>query len=70
VVTGLTAVFDLSAFDNEPVVNLRFQFGSDKLEGGDGANFDNIVIETIPEPSTSLLGVLAFGLGVFRRRRG
>lgn len=68
VVLGLKAVYDLSAFDNQ-VVNLRFQFGSDALEGGDGASFDNIVISTIPEPSTSLLGAFALGLVCFGRRR-
>ena len=46
VVKDLTAVFDLSAFNEEKVI-IRFQFGTDAFEGGEGANFDNIVVEGI-----------------------
>lgn len=70
VVTTVDAIFDLSAFDGQ-TVNLRFQFGTDLLEGGDGANFDNVLItgNLVPEPSA--LGLAMFGLLGFmvRRRR-
>ena len=51
VVKDLAAVFDLSAFNEEKVI-IRFQFGTDAFEGGDGANFDNIVVEGTALPDT------------------
>lgn len=56
VVASVAAVFDLSEFDDQKVL-LRFQFGTDSLEGGDGANFDNIVIEGIALPDTDMDGM-------------
>ena len=37
-------MFDLSAFENQ-IVTLRFQFGTDALEGGEGVNIDNIFVD-------------------------
>ncbi len=50
---NLTAIFDLGAFDDGKVT-LRFQFGTDALWGGQGANFDNILVEgtRLPESDT------------------
>jgi len=70
VVTSVSAAFDLSVYDGAPLT-LRFQFGSDINWGGEGANFDNVLVTAVPEPSTLLLA--AFGLlgvlGFARRRR-
>ncbi len=51
VVTNLAAVFDLSVFNEEKVI-IRFQFGTDAFEGGEGANFDNIVVEGTALPDS------------------
>ena len=56
VVASVAALFDLSEFDDQKVL-LRFQFGTDSLEGGDGANFDNIVIEGNALPDTDMDGM-------------
>lgn len=56
VVKDLAAVFDLSAFDEEKVI-IRFQFGTDAFEGGEGANFDNIVVEGTALPDTDQDGM-------------
>jgi hypothetical protein len=56
VVKDLAAVFDLSAFEGEKVI-VRFQFGTDTLEGGEGANFDNIVVEATPLPDSDSDGM-------------
>jgi len=56
VVKDLAAVFDLSAFSEEKVI-IRFQFGTDAFEGGEGANFDNIVVEGTSLPDTDSDGM-------------
>ena len=56
VVNDLAAVFDLSAFSEEKVI-IRFQFGTDAFEGGEGANFDNIVVEGTSLPDTDSDGM-------------
>lgn len=55
-VASVAAIFDLSDFDDQKVI-LRFQFGTDSLEGGDGANFDNIIIEGNALPDTDMDGM-------------
>ena len=50
-VESAEGVFDLSAFD-EQKVTIRFQFGTDAAAWGDGANFDNIVVEGTALPDT------------------
>lgn len=52
VVASVGAVFDLSAFDGQRVT-LRFQFGTDALDGGDGVNLDNISIIGLPAGAVS-----------------
>jgi len=42
-VVSVEGIYDLSEFEGEKLT-LRFQFGTDGAEGGEGANFDNIVI--------------------------
>ncbi|MFT5413424.1 MAG: hypothetical protein ACI9NC_006178 [Verrucomicrobiales bacterium] len=44
VIQSVEGVFDLSAFENQ-IVTLRFQFGTDALEGGEGVNIDNIFVD-------------------------
>jgi hypothetical protein len=44
VIQSVVGVFDLSAFENQ-IVTLRFQFGTDALEGGEGVNIDNIFVD-------------------------
>lgn len=57
---------------NNPFTDLRFG-GPSNLTAGDGANYDNIVLSQVPEPSTyavifgALALVAAFG---YRRRAG
>ena len=69
VVTSVSAAFDLSVYDGAPVT-LRFQYGTDTNWGGEGANFDNVLVTAVPEPSTLLLATLGLlGLLGFTRRR-
>ncbi len=44
VVQSVEGVFDLSVFEGQ-IVTLRFQFGTDALEGGEGVNIDNILVD-------------------------
>jgi hypothetical protein len=47
--TAGTAVFDLSAFDLEPQVCIRFQFGADHTHlSNAGINFDNLQVTGVP----------------------
>ena len=68
------ALFDLSAFDNQANVNLRFQFGSDGSVIAPGFNMDNLQVtadSTVPEPTSLMLlgsGVLALSRRLRRRR--
>lgn len=70
------AIFDLSAFADQ-VVNLRFQFGSDKTITNPGVNLDNLFIKgtptmPIPEPASLALwgvGAAIMAAGVARRRK-
>ena len=61
-----------NAFDPTLTSNLRVQFGAGGF-GFDANNIvrlDNIVVQTVPEPSAlALLGLGACGLGLRRRRR-
>ena len=50
-VESVEGVFDLSAFD-EKKVTIRFQFGTDAAAWGDGANFDNILVDGTALPDT------------------
>ncbi len=50
-VEKMTAEFDLSDFTGQKVT-IRFQFGANAWHGGDGANFDNIVVEGTALPDT------------------
>ncbi|MEZ5323514.1 MAG: discoidin domain-containing protein [Verrucomicrobiales bacterium] len=51
IVDKVAAEFDLGDVD-EQKVTIRFQFGADWYLGGDGANFDNIVVEGTALPDT------------------
>ncbi len=50
--------------------SIQFNFNSrgGNFESGDAYSVDNILIQTVPEPSAALLGVLGLG-GLFLRRR-
>ncbi|MEZ5329587.1 MAG: LamG-like jellyroll fold domain-containing protein [Verrucomicrobiales bacterium] len=50
-VESVSAAFDLSQF-SEKKVTIRFQFGTDAAAWGDGANFDNILVEGTALPDT------------------
>lgn len=63
--TILPATFNV----NFPLDSIRLGGPSDFSSAAGGANFDNISLSTVPEPSTLLLGCMA-GLGlVFRRKK-
>ncbi len=69
------ATFDLAAFSGQ-VVDLRFQFASDRLAIGRGVMIDNIAVtgtipSAVPEPATWAMMITGFGLagGAIRRRR-
>lgn len=52
-----------------PFVDLRFGGPSNLSSGGGGANFDNIVLQTVAVPEPSCLAGLALGCVAFARRR-
>ncbi|MBL8232095.1 MAG: PEP-CTERM sorting domain-containing protein [Bryobacterales bacterium] len=62
------AQFELSTFAGE-TVNILMQFGSDRSAVFPGINIDNVMVSSVPEPTTLSLFLLASGAGWPQRKR-